>query len=116
MIEERLYLLDLFDFYGVLLTEKQQECMRMYLMEDFSLSEIGESLGISRQAAHDNIHRSEKAMQEYESKLGFVERFCREKQNLKEISGMVRQLPTEDAQLKDEILERLLSLTERERE
>ena len=109
MIEERLYLLDLFDAYGALLTEKQQECVRMYLLEDFSLSEIGERLGISRQAAHEKIHRSEKAMQEYESKLGFVERSCKERQNLKEIFGMVRQLQIEDTQLKDEILKRLLS-------
>ena len=90
--------------------------MRMHLLEDFSLSEIGESLGISRQAAHDNIHRSEKAMQEYESKLGFVERFFRERQKLREIHGMVQQLPTEDTGLKNEILERLLFLMERERE
>ena len=67
MMEQFLYLSALFDLYGALLTEKQQECLRMHLFEDFSLSEIGEELGISRQAVYDNIHRSEKAMASYES-------------------------------------------------
>ena len=68
MMEQLLYLSTLFDLYGALLTEKQQECLRMHLFEDFSLSEIGEELGISRQAVYDNIHRSEKAMESYEKK------------------------------------------------
>ena len=58
-MEQFLYLSTLFDLYGALLTEKQQECLRLHLFEDFSLSEIGEELGISRQAVYDNIHRSE---------------------------------------------------------
>lgn len=70
IMEQLLYLSALFDLYGALLTEKQQECLRMHLFDDFSLSEIGESLGISRQAVYDNIHRSEKAMESYEEKLG----------------------------------------------
>ena len=73
-MEQLLYLSALFDFYGALLTEKQQECLKMHLFEDFSLSEIGEELGISRQAVYDNIHRSEKAMESYEEKLGLVAR------------------------------------------
>lgn len=116
MIEERLYLLALFDFYGSLLTEKQQECLRMYLAEDFSLAEIGESIGISRQAVYDNIHRSEKAMEEYESKLGFVKRYRQERQILGEIEELIRRLRTADTRRKEEILERLLSLKDRERE
>ena len=71
-MEQLLYLTDLFDFYGALLTEKQQECLRMHLFEDFALSEIGEELGISRQAVHDNIHRAQKSMEEYERCSAFA--------------------------------------------
>ena len=39
------HLTALFSFYGALLTEKQQACLRLHLDEDFSLSEIGEELG-----------------------------------------------------------------------
>ena len=37
-MEQLLYLSALFDIYGALLTEKQQECLKMHLFEDFSLS------------------------------------------------------------------------------
>lgn len=69
MLEKFLYLSDLFDIYGSLLTEKQQRCLQMSLYEDFSLSEIAGELGISRQAVYDNLHRSEQIMKGYEEKL-----------------------------------------------
>ena len=59
MLEEFLRRSALFDLYGALLTEKQQSCLSMSLFDDYSLSEIGEALGISRQAVHDMLHRSE---------------------------------------------------------
>ena len=114
MIEERLHLLELFDAYGSLLTEKQQECVRMHILEDFSLSEIGEALGISRQAAHDNIRRSELAMEEYEEKLGFAGYFRNERQGIEKVMALMERLDTADARLKDEIMERLGSLLKRE--
>ena len=114
MIEERLHLLELFDAYGALLTKKQQECVRMHILEDFSLSEIGEALGISRQAAHDNIRRSELAMEEYEEKLGFAGYFRNERQGIEKVMALMERLDTADARLKDEIMERLGSLLKRE--
>ena len=60
-MEQFLYLSELFDLYGALFTERQQRCLELHLYEDFSLSEIGEELGISRQAVYDNIHRAEAA-------------------------------------------------------
>ena len=68
---ERLYeLARLYDLYGGLLREKQRECLRLHIAEDFSLAEIGEALGITRQAAHDNIRRAERALFEMEEALG----------------------------------------------
>ena len=55
MLEEFLRRSALFDLYGALLTEKQQRCLSMSLFDDYSLSEIGEALGISRQAVHDML-------------------------------------------------------------
>ncbi len=40
-MEQFLYLSELFDLYGALLTERQQRCLELHLYEDFSLSEIG---------------------------------------------------------------------------
>ncbi len=63
----------LYDFYGKLLTPKQQEVMRLYYEEDLSLGEIAEELKITRQAVYDILKRSEQALEKYERKLGLLE-------------------------------------------
>lgn len=95
-MEQFLYLSDLFDFYGALLTQKQQACLRFHLYDDLSLSEIGEALGISRQAVYDNIHRASKTMQLYEKKLQLVERYHRERQVLGKIYAGLERMQTEE--------------------
>ena len=85
MLEQRIYLAQLFDIYGPLLTEKQRRCLEMHLLEDFSMSEIGESLQVSRQAVYDILHRSEQTMTEYEDKLGLPQRLTKQRQELTEI-------------------------------
>ena len=64
----------LFDFYGEMLTKRQQEVIRRYHEENFSLAEIAEELGISRQAVHDTLKKAEKALRSYEDRLGLVAR------------------------------------------
>ena len=65
----------LFDFYGELLTKRQQEIYEDVVMNDMSLSEAAEAYGISRQGIHDTLRRCERAMQEMEEKLHAVEQF-----------------------------------------
>ena len=65
----------LYDFYGELLGEKQREIFEMYYQNDFSLAEIGEILGVSRQAVFDQLKRTERGLCEYERKLSLVARF-----------------------------------------
>ena len=62
----------LFDFYGQLLTKKQQEVMRLYHEENYSLSEIADEFSISRQGVHDTLKKGEKALKDYEEKLGLL--------------------------------------------
>lgn len=62
----------LYDFYGPLLTPRQQELVQAYFLEDLSLAEIADTDGVSRQAVHDLIKRAEAALHEYEERLGFV--------------------------------------------
>ncbi len=47
----------LFDFYGELLTKKQQEIYQQVVLEDYSLSEVAQQLSISRQGVHDMLRR-----------------------------------------------------------
>lgn len=60
----------LIDTYGCLLTDKQLEVIDLYYNEDWSLAEIADNCGITRQGARDFIKRSEAVMAEYEEKLG----------------------------------------------
>lgn len=65
----------LYDFYGELLTERQQEFFDLYYNEDLSLAEIAENYGISRQGVRDVIVRAEGIMTEMEDKTGIIRRF-----------------------------------------
>ena len=62
----------LYDFYGSLLSEAKREVMSMYHEDNLSLSEIAEELGQSRQAVHYTLKKAEKALEEYEEKLGLI--------------------------------------------
>ena len=57
-------------FYGGLLTQRQQEMLRLYYEEDFSLGEIAEQFGVSRQNVHELITRSVQKLRRYEAALG----------------------------------------------
>ncbi|BES65251.1 YlxM family DNA-binding protein [Gottschalkiaceae bacterium SANA] len=63
------------DFYGKLLSERQQEVVHMICEEDFSLTESGENLGITKQAVSEVLRRSTKKLQSFEDKLGMIQRF-----------------------------------------
>lgn len=116
-MEQFLRLTILFDLYGALLTEKQRECLSLHLLEDFSLTEIGESMGISRQAVHDTLHRSEKAMEDYEAKLGLAARYQAEQKALDEIYQAVKALRREEnAAAVDAVLDRLMPMIGGDRE
>ena len=81
----------LFDFYGELLTQKQKTIFSMFHLEDLTLSEIGEELGISRPAVRDQLKRTEGILLEYENKLGLVERFEENKKAVMEIKKLAEE-------------------------
>ncbi|AWB44263.1 putative DNA-binding protein [Paenibacillus sp. CAA11] len=64
----------LFDFYELLLTEKQQTFLKYYFHDDFSLGEIASEFEISRQAVYEHIKRAEQMLELYEEKLGLLEK------------------------------------------
>ena len=80
----------LYDFYGELLTERQQQVYESVVLEDYSLSEVAEELGISRQGVHDMIKRCNHTLEEYESRLHLVEKFLcirKQVQKIKELAA-----------------------------
>lgn len=62
------------------------------------MSEIGESLQVSRQAVYDILHRSEQIMAEYEAKLGLARRVARQRHELTEIYDELSSLEVGEAQ------------------
>ncbi len=59
----------LYTFYGVLLTQRQQQFFEDYYYRDFSLAEIASNYNVSRQAVFDHLHRATDQLQYYEAKL-----------------------------------------------
>ena len=80
----------LLDTYGVLLTERKREILDYYYNDDYSLSEISELTGISRQGVRDNIVRAEKELINFENALGLWKRFSRITDNLSEIRDIIQ--------------------------
>jgi predicted DNA-binding protein YlxM (UPF0122 family) len=65
----------LLDFYAPLLTKKQRELLDLHYNQDYSLAEIGEFEGISRQAVMDSVRRGEQTLLKLEQKLGLMRRY-----------------------------------------
>lgn len=81
----------LFDFYAGILTERQQEICRMHLQEDWSLGEISEEMGISRQAVSDAIRTSQAAMEKTEARLHMVQRFMTIRDEIDQLEQLLDQ-------------------------
>ena len=86
----------LIDFYGGLLTEKQYNIIDLYYNNDFSLSEIAEHIGISRQGVHDTLKRSEELLLSYEKKLKLTDKFIVQNNNIKIITDKLNIIKTHE--------------------
>lgn len=84
-LEERIELSLLYDFYGALLKENQRRMFEAWILDDYGYTEIAEEEGISRQGVYDAIKRATKQLKEYEDKLGLVERFEKQRVQIKEL-------------------------------
>ncbi|MBE6883571.1 MAG: DNA-binding protein [Ruminococcaceae bacterium] len=91
MSEKNLKLSVLYDFYGNVLTEKQQEVFELYYSEDLSLAEIAEHTGITRQGVRDSIKHAEAALIEMEEKLCLLDKAKKLQEGLDEIVAMSRE-------------------------
>ena len=73
-MEDREYLIILYDYYGELLNDVQREYFEEYYFNNLSLAEIGEMLGVSRNAVHKVIQGVEEKLRFYEEKLGLYKK------------------------------------------
>ena len=73
-MEDREYLIILYDYYGELLNEMQRKYFEDYYFDNLSLAEISENDGKSRNAIHKCIKSSSSKLYEYEDKLKLYEK------------------------------------------
>lgn len=92
----------LLDFYGELLSERKQSVLALYYNEDFSLAEIADEIGISRQGARELIKKAEEELRHFEEKLRLVERFEEAKRHIASIRTLSEESHMSQA-LTDEI-------------
>lgn len=96
MIEKKVEVSVLYDYYQELLTKTQQNIIELYFNYDLSLSEIAEEIGISRQAVYDHIKRTEKLLYEYENKLQLVQNDKSRRQKIQSLIGEIEKLSLQD--------------------
>lgn len=101
----------LFDFYGELLTEKQQQAMKLYYYQDLSLSEIAERLEISRQAVYDHLHRGEDILRNYEKKMGLLSKYRFLRDEIEELNEYIKGKSI-NYMIKQDLLQRIEKIKE----
>ena len=96
-MEKYVYLNELYDLYGELLTPKQQKYFEDYYFNNLSLSEMAEDYEVSRNAIFKQLHNVVDKLMEYESKLHLYERKMKiisimEKNKDKELEKILEEL------------------------
>ena len=112
MLSKKMEVADLFAFYGELLTDKQ--ILSLYCLDDLSLGEIAEDLGISRQGVYDTVKRASKILQGYEEKLALMDKFNKNNLLLNDISSKMLELSSylEEESLKYKVKETIAIVIE----
>ena len=97
----------LLDFYGEVLSSGQREMMDLYYNEDFSLSEIADEIGITRQGVRDAVRRAEESLDSLEEKLGLAARFDRLRTQRAEIMALLSDIDRPRDDVIQEALQKL---------
>ncbi|WP_089967250.1 YlxM family DNA-binding protein [Lihuaxuella thermophila] len=93
MLEKTTAMNLLYDFYGSLLTEKQRAMLELYYHEDWSLGEIAEHQGVSRQAVFEAIKRAQATLTDLEEKLGLMEKHLKRQKLAQELLKRLETMP-----------------------
>ncbi|MFY9381810.1 MAG: sigma factor-like helix-turn-helix DNA-binding protein [Eubacteriales bacterium] len=121
--EKDLSISALLDHYGAILSERRRYVLELYYNDDFSLAEIAENAGISRQGVRDLIKKGEAELFRCEEALGAAAAYTKLKdeaeiisKELLSLAATINQMSQSESSLNlskklSEIAERVLALT-----
>lgn len=89
MVDIRLGML--FDYYGELLTDKQQDFFKDYYFDNLTLQEIADNNEISRNAVHKTLNSILKKLEYYEEKLKLYEKSIKIKELLIDVDESTKE-------------------------
>ena len=89
-MDKVIYLTNLFDYYGELLTSKQQAYFKDYYFDNLTLSEIAENENISRNAVHKQIKDAENKLKHYENILKQYQNSLKIKEIIKDLNSEIK--------------------------
>lgn len=104
MFEKNLEINYLLDFYGEVLNDRKRGVLELYYNEDYSLSEIADEIGISRQGVRDIIKKAEDELIYLEEKLGLYKKFLTIKKSADELLSLIESTEI-STELKSKILD-----------
>ena len=84
-MEKYVYLNELYDLYGKLLTDKQQKYFEDYYFNNLSYGEIAKDYNVSRNAIYHQLTLIEKRLNFFEEKLNLY----RKKQKVNDIIDLI---------------------------
>ena len=84
--------------YGKVMTETVYRRMAYFYLEDYSIGEIAQNEGVSRNAVFESLRAGEKLLDEWEDKLGFY-------QKNNKINHMLDELSTADKERQKELIQ-----------
>lgn len=90
-LDDRERILELLESYESLLTPKQKETMDAYYRYDLSLGEISSADGVTRSAVSDAVKKTAAKLEDFEAKLGLVEKKKRWKKEFDRIESLPAQ-------------------------
>ncbi len=95
-MDNHIQLINLYDYYGTLLTEKQQTYFQDYYFNNLSLAEMSENYQVSRSAIHKQLKEAESKLEFYEAKLALLKNSQKIKELIKpldvEIQNKIKEL------------------------
>jgi len=96
ILEKKIEIMELYDIYQNLLTEKQKQYIEAYYYDDLSITEISDNLNVSRNAVHDQVKRTVLKLEELEKNIQLKEKSLKRKKLLEKLKILNNQRDLEE--------------------